>query len=281
LGFAPLFFSGVVALNIAVLLNAHENSDTFRDTLESVATHWTKQVIVVVDGKNWGQFRDASLPAMKLEGFHHGKPNAPFRNMCLGLMKAWDTWKNWADWVCYLEYDCLVGSDHILGRLSAADKSTWMFGNDYQTNPGLIPFIDRFQGEATNLHYLLGCCLFFNGGFMARLAEADFFERFLTFTNFHTGDPSLKSPSGKEELVYDLSEWLYPSLAVKYGGGIKELAGWENPGWHGDGNRYPMRFEPDLHENWYEGACVMHPLKDFSSGTRAYHRLKRKLTLVG
>lgn len=262
---------------IAVVLNAHENSPVFGDTLDSVLHHWTDRVMVVVDAKGWDQFRDAGIRAAKLEGFHHGKPSAPFRNVCLGLMKAWDTWGERVDWYCYMEYDCLVGSPDIKGHLKQADEEgLWILGNDHRADQRRMPFLERFEHGRLDLHYLLGCCVFLNGRFMRELAARDFFERFLYFTNFNLDPPRIVGESNED--VYDVSEWLYPTLANRYGGKVGELACWEGGRWRGDWVRYPMRFRPDLCESLYDGACVMHPLKSYECNVRAAHRMKRALT---
>lgn len=266
------------APEIAVVLNAHENSPVFRDTLDSVLHHWTDRVMVVADAKGWDGFRDAEVPAAKVEGFYHGKASAPFRNVCLGLMKAWETWGLSAEWYCYMEYDCLVGSPDIKARLKQAEEEgLWILGNDHREDPRRMPFLERFERGRLDLHYLLGCCMFLNGRFMRELAERDFFERLLYFTNFNLDSPRLAGEGGEEE-AYDVSEWLYPTLAVHYGGRVGELACWEGSRWRGDGVRYPMRFRPDLCESMYDGACVMHPLKSLDCDVRAAHRMKRALT---
>jgi hypothetical protein len=265
-------------LNIAVVLNAHENSPVFRDTLESVLHNWTRDVLVVADGKNWAQFRDSDIPALKLEGFYHGRPSAPYRNVCLGLMKAWERWGASKRWYCYMEYDCLVGSAGIAEELASAEgQGAWIVGNDYRHNPGSIEFIDRFQRGSCALHYLLGCCMFLSGEFVSVLHGDNFFERFLGHTNFFPGECVLNTPGGKKEMVYDLSEFLYPTLAVLHGGRVGELACWEGRGWRGLGDKYPMRFRPDLDDGDYEGACVMHPVKS-GGRIREFHRRARSLT---
>lgn len=268
-------------MEIAVILNAHENSPVFKDTLESIRHYWTNNVLVVVDGKNWSQFRDDPIPALKLEGFHHGKESSPYRNMCLGLFKAWEAWGGGVDWYAYLEYDCLVGSSETARHLYAANEmGFWILGNDYRAEKRSIPFLDRFEGTNLNLKYLLGCCLFFNKIFMNELARRDFFPRFLDFTNFHDRI-FFEDSSGKHSDVYDLSEFMYPTLAAHYGGKIGELACWLEPGWRGNHENYPMRFRPDLSENPFEHACVLHPLKDYDNQVRAYHRFKRTRPFVG
>lgn len=263
--------------DIAVVLNAHENSPVFRDTLESVIHHWTDDVLVVADAKNWGQF--GGLGVRVLEGFYHGRPSAPHRNVCLGLMKAWETWGKSRGWYCYMEYDCLVGSQDSMSHLKdAAAAGIWMLGNDLRFEERRIPFLERFQRCKLNIRYLLGCCLFFNVEFVSALASDDFFERYLSFTNFNMDAPTLVDTEGGREEVYDVSEFIYPTLAAHYGGRVAEIASWEGSHWRGDGERYPMRFRPDLEEFEFHRACVMHPLKSFDAPARSWHRSHRRLT---
>lgn len=264
-------------IDIAVVLNAHENSPVFRDTLESVGHHWTDDILVVADAKNWGQFRDLDLGFRKLEGFYHGKSSSPYRNVCLGLMKAWESWGDTKRWYCYMEYDCLVGSDRVQKDLDS-HEGMWIIGNDLRVNGGRIDFLERFQRARLDLHYLLGCCVFLSREFMKALADDDFFERFLSFTNFNVGEVCMRSPSGREEMVYDISEFLYPTLCVGYGGKVGELACWESSGWRGDGVHYPMRFRPDLEGECFKDACVLHPVKSANNPIRSYFRSKRLLT---
>ena len=260
--------------DMAVVLNAHENSPVFRDTLESVVHHWTDDVLVVADAKNWPQF--GGLGVRTLEGFYHGRPSAPHRNVCLGLMKAWETWGRSMPWYCYMEYDCLVCSPDTLSHLRGT--GAWLVGNDLRVDSRSMPFLERFQRCGLNLRYLLGCCLFFNVEFMAALAADNFFERFLSFTNFNTDAPLLVGPAGSEE-AYDVSEFLYPTLAAHYGGSVVEMACWEGSCWRGEGERYPMRFRPDVDDVEFQRACVMHPLKSFDGPARSWHRSLRTLTV--
>lgn len=275
-------------MKIVAVLNAHENSPVFRDTLESVRHHLTEDVLVVVDGKSWDQFRDDdSIPAFKLEGFQHGVKHPMFaeryRNACLGMMKAWETWGDSANWYFSLEYDALVGSSLIREHLNEADAlGFWLLGNDHRQYEGAIPFIEDFQKHKLNLHYLLGCCLFFSRDFMKALSKDNFFERFLNFTNFRGGPINIVDSLGKTHPVHDVGEFLYPTLAVHYGGKVKEIAChlgcWEGvEQWRGNYEYYPMRFRPDLTEQPFPQACVMHPMKDFDNPVRTYHRERRNL----
>jgi hypothetical protein len=266
-------------LKIAVVVGTHENSPVFRDTLESVLYHLTDKVLVVVDGKGWDQFsQDESIPALKLEGFYHGKSTMPFRNVALGMMKAWEAWGEEVDWYCYLEYDCLVGSSEVLTHLKkATELGYWIVGNDHRVEEKRIPFLEDFMKRRLEIHYLLGCCLFYNSLFMKSLAKDDFFNRFLTFTNFRTETLNLIDSRGKPHLVFTLDEFLYPTLAVDYGGKIGEFACWKGSFWTGNYQHYPMRFRPDLTEEPFPHACVMHPVKEYNNPVREYHRKRRSL----
>jgi len=258
-------------LELAVILGTHENSLVFKDTLESIKYYWTKDILVLVDGKNYAQFKDEDF--LCLEGFYHGKSSSPYRNVCMGLKNAWWKWGESKDWYCYIEYDCLVASDAILNELKSLSKEVWMVGNDYRIKDSSISFLNRFQKSEVSLHYLLGCCNFFSKDFMKKLSQERFFDHFLEDTNFFPADNLMIDKS--RELVYDINEYLYPSLAVFYGGKIEELACWLGNGWRGDGEKYPMRFHPSLDEAKFEKACIMHPLKDYNSEIRQCYRKQR------
>lgn len=264
-------------MRIATIINAHENSPVFRDTLDSVIHYLTKDILVVSDGKNWDQFENSDLPALKLQGFYHGKDSAPYRNVCMGLMKAGEIWKDMADWYCYMEYDALVGPGSIREHLKMADDlGFWILGNDHRKDNRRIPFFDNFQKKKLGLHYLLGCCVFISRKFMEALQSDNFFGRFLDFTNFHHGSIDFVEEGKNPHPVYDISEFIYPTLAVHYGGKVGEMACWSG-GWRGNYEFYPMRFRPDLVESPFPYACIMHPLKEHDNPVRAYHREKRTL----
>lgn len=266
-------------LKTAVIINTHENSPVFKDTLDSVRHNLTKDVLVVVDAFGWGQFEGQDLPAYVLQGFHHGKSSSPHRNMALGLMQAWQIWPGVADWYCYMDYDCLVGQGDISRDLAAAHLADkWILGNDHRKPGGRIPFLDNFVKAEPEINYLLGCCLFFNAKFMRALNKLDFFTKFLHYTNFFTNDAELIDDSGKKHMVYDIGEYLYPTLAVQLGGSVEELACWQGLGRRGRHEHYPMRFQPDIAENEiHESACVIHPVKDADSPVRKKYRALREL----
>lgn len=263
-------------MSICVILNAHENSPVLHDTIDSINHYLTKDILLIVDGLSWNQFEKFNFPVFKLCGFPHGKPSAPYRNVALGLSKAWNIWGDSKKWYCYLEYDCLVASKEIENHLNLAyDNNFWLLGNDLRTEEKRIPYIEMFLKCSPSLKYFLGCCLFFNSNFMKVLND-NFFEKFLNFTNFYQQEIKFVDYKGKNHILYDLSEFLYPTLACYYGGQIKELCCWKEPNWTGNYEYYPMRFRPDLTiQDPYLNACVLHPLKDFENPIRKYHRSKR------
>lgn len=283
-------------MQIAVVLSVHENSPVYRDTLESVKTYLSDDVVLLVDGFAWKQFEQEKVE--KIEGFRHGKPSAPVRNMALGLMEAWKKWGNSKNWYCYMEYDCLVGSGETLKHLAMADeRGYWLLGNDLRELNGTMPELERICGASgIKLYSFLGCCLFFSSKFISELNKNDFFRKFLDYTNFFSSEfklfsedpareyfgnriPKTHTPRSVRPLpVYDSSEFIYPSLAVHYGGSVEQLASWDQTleTWGGNCRHYPMRFTPDLSGNDpFQEACIMHPIKDANNPIRAYHRALR------
>jgi len=262
-------------MKIATILNTHENSDVFHDTLDSICTWMSNDVLVLVDGVNWQQFAAEDLPVYKLEGLRHGCNKAPYRNVALGLKEASNLWPE-ADWYCYMEYDCLVGSSAIKNDLKLAEKEgIWCLGNDYRISNIKFQLLEcMLKTKFRESHYLLGCCVFFKNTFIQKLLEINFFERFLYLTNeFSQGFfPQYESQGG-----YDISEHLYPTLAVHYGGKIGQLANWSetHQKWTGQFEKYPLRFRPDLEED-YQNACLMHPLKTYDNPIREYYRKRRQ-----
>lgn len=271
-------------MKIGVILNTHQNSMVFKDTLESILTYLGDQVLVLVDGISWDQFENdkEKIPVMFLKGLNHGVSSSPYRNMALGLMKGWEVWKDQVDWYCYLEYDCLIGSSAVKEHLKIAqDSGLWMVGNDFREYDKQINFVNNLAGKEINLKYLLGCCLFFNLKFMKKLNEDKVLKTILDFSNLHGNSPFFFSGQEKTiwNQVYDISEFLYPTLATCYGGKVGEFACWKEKTkeWTGAFNEYTMRFRPDLNlTDPVFNSCIMHPLKDFTNPVRTYHRGKRK-----
>ena len=259
-------------MDVAAILNVHANPELVFDTLDSIMHYMTRDVLVVIDGTST-EFDFLALPVAKIRGFPHGLRKAPYRNVALGLKFLAETYPK-ASWYCYIEYDCLVASDHFRQSLEQADrKDVWMMGNDGRVETVDIPFVTSILGRTlTNHYYLLGCCQFMSNRFIGRLVEIDFFDKFLACTSdMPTGE--LLGYAG-----YDVSEHLYPSLARHFGGNIGVFATFSPDRWHGNYQVYPMRFWPELNpatENFPE-ASIMHPIKELDSPIRVHHREKRR-----
>jgi hypothetical protein len=260
-------------MQIAAVLNAHSQPNVLRDSLDSILVHVTENILVVVDGAVWQDFKDLPLPASKIQGFYHNARKSPYRNVALGLSTACDTWPE-ADWYLYCEYDVLFGSDRFKRNLKMAEeRGVWMLGNDGHIDSTAMPLVQSLLTEdLRSSYYLLGCCQFFHKNFMVKLKEINFFERFLTMTSgFDGGFMPLYSG-------YDISEHMYPSLCRHFGGNIGVFATYDEKGsWHGSFRHYPMRWKPELDpetENYPE-ASIMHPVKSFEHPIRVTHRERR------
>lgn len=259
-------------MNLSVVLNIHDNSKIVFDTLDSIQTWMTNDILVIVDGEFWDKLCDLSMNAYKLEGFRHACSQAPYRNIHLGLLKAAEQWPD-SDWYCYLEYDCLVGSDEFWSDLKVADKmGVWCLGNDHRIGNRTFPIVEnKFGIQFKESHYLLGCCIFYKREFIENLMEMDYFNKFLNMTN------SFAKGFFPHYDGYDITEHLMPSLAANLGGKVAQLASFTERlnRWNGNYQKYPLRFRPELDE-MFTSASIMHPVKNYDNPLRVFHREKRE-----
>jgi hypothetical protein len=258
-------------MNLSVVMNIHEDSDLVFDTLDSVRKYMTDNILVVIDGEFWGQLKNSEIRATKVEGLRHGSRRAPYRNITLGLMKAAEEWPD-VDWCCYLEPDCLVGADTFRRELEIADQmGAWCVGNDHRIGNVAFPLINtRFNINITESHYLLGCCIFYNRKYIQKLVEMNFFNQFLDLTNFFS-QGFFPAYTG-----HDITEHLYPSLAVYLGGKVQQFANYieRKQQWGGNYTKFPMRYRPELNGE-FPNAAILHPIKNFNNPIREFYRKKR------
>lgn len=261
-------------MKIATVLNVHSQPETVLDTLEAIQQYVSKDILVIVDGAS-KDFKSHQLPVPTVEGFPHGIPRSPYRNVALGLSLLVEEYPD-ADWYLYTEYDCLFTSDRFkLSLKKAQDMGVWMMGSDGHVDDKQIPLIDPIiKGPMKSIYYLIGCCQFFYKDYIQKLLEINFFERFLHVTNQFT-EGYVPGYFG-----YDVSEHMYPSMARHFGGNVGVFSSWDaqEQRWHGNYQDFPIRWKPELDpdtEN-YPNACIMHPLKTFDHPIRVQHRNKRK-----
>ncbi len=262
-------------MKIATVLNVHADPLCIIDTCQSIFTHMTKNVVVVVDGAKWDDFKDIDLPATKMCGFRHGCAKSPYRNVALGLKTITETWSD-ADWFCYIEYDALVASPRFKENLRMADeKDVWMLGCDGHVDDKEMPLLESLVGgKFKSVYYLIGCCQFFSKKFIDKLRNINFFERFLHLTN------NFSSGYFPKYEGYDISEHMYPTLCRHFGGNIGVFATYDygKLDWHGSYEHFPIRWKPDLdvEKDHFPNASIMHPLKNYEHPFRKEHRERRK-----
>ena len=261
-------------MKVATILNSHANTDLTISTVESIKRWVGPEMFVLIDGATWKTWgKDAKLGCPKLEGAYHNSPISPHRNLTIGLYTAMNTWPD-ADWFCMTEYDCYFGNDTFKEDLEDADKrGVWMAGTDYREENYDMSFLSQMlQTDIIGSKYLLGCCVFLNAKFVRKLAEINFFNTFLNWTNpFEQGFiPYFKG--------YSFVEHLFPTLADHYGGKVEGWAKWNSKlnCWEGNFKRYPMRFHPDLDStaDCFQEAAIMHPIKDLGHPFRSMYKRK-------
>jgi hypothetical protein len=263
-------------MSIATVVNAHDHPEIVADTIDSIRAYMTKQVLVVVDGCGWDKFKDYPLLAAKTHGALHGHYRAPYRNLLIGMQEASRLFD--ADWYCYMDYDCLVGSREFLPILQGAeDQGVWCIGNDLWSGNIKFPILENMVGEIEESKCLLGCCIFVHRTLMDLMNEKDVFNKLLFKTMpFANG----LMPGHTEFTCYDFGEYIFPTLAVHFGGRVAEFAHYRahEGRWAGRYQNFRLRFRPELGypPDKIEEATILHPVKDLDHPARVYHRTKRR-----
>jgi hypothetical protein len=263
-------------MNIATLINTHK-TDLLVDTYDSVKTFVSDDILVLVDGHDWNDW-GAHLPSYMntKQGYVHHFNKAPYRNYTFGLQELYNKYPT-SDWYCYCESDVLFASESFKFYLKQ-NPDVWMFGNDLRYSKKIkFPYLNKIiKEDIKETSYFLGCCLFFNRVFIEKLIELDFFNKFLDATK-HMAKGWF--PDCDDQGVYDIGENLYPTLALHYGGKLKQFAVWNQTFNHWAGEHFkefPMRWKPEItwDDNFSE-ASILHPVKN-NSDLRWFHKAKRK-----
>lgn len=263
-------------MKITAIVHTHGQPEVTQDTIDSINYYMTDRILVLVDEAGWHHFDQEKFKNVALlKGFKHGFYKAPYRNVILGLLTAWNYWQD-SDWFFYIEYDGLVGSSSFYKDLDfLAKNNVWIAGNDYRRNQkvkfSLVELM--LKTKFREVFYLLGAVLFIHQNFMKQAKE--FFEKFLYYTNDFQDDffPGYTA--------WDLTEHLLPTMAKHLGGNIGQFARWDQTlhFWsEGNYRKYPIRWRPDLFlvpEEYFQSS-ILHPLKTFSHPIREFHRKKRQ-----
>jgi len=264
-------------MKIASILMVHGDTECVRDTIEAIQSYVTNDILMVVDGASWKDWgKEVDLPVHKICGLYHNHPQAPYRNITLALSSVIKLFPD-ADWYSYTEYDTLFCSSNFKEDLRKAEvEKVWCMGNDCRSGELEMPLIESMlKTEIPVTKYLLGCCIFYYRDFLLKLKHIDFFDKFLFLTNdFANGF----FPGYLEQGGCDFAEHLYPTLAYQLGGKVRGQAFYDEEGWHGNYERYPIRWIPELDPETeiFPDAYIIHPLKTYDNPIRAYHREKRK-----
>jgi hypothetical protein len=302
-------------MKIAAIIQAHSDDDVVLDTIDSVKRWMTTDILTVMDGASWdGLDKDKFSSSHLVQGLNHGLPNNPYRNVFFGLKQIYDKWPD-KDWYCYLEYDCLVTSNSFESDLKKAEKSNyWVLGTDLRLKRCKFPFVEKIIDKKFNeTFYILGCFYFLHRNYIVALNDLNFFDKFLSLTNYFSNGffpvGAYGSQNGVVDPVFDISEELIPTLAYYLGGKIGSLSFWgdgsthphnvvagtnrmpttsrqsksdgNSLGWYGNYRKYPVRWRPDLNENEnFIESAIMHPLKTYDHPIRQYHRHRRNSDLV-
>lgn len=256
-------------MKVAALVNVHDDLPIMTDTIESLEFNLTKDILVVFDGYAKDRAINFMPHLRKIVGFEHGLAKSPYRNIALGLKKLYEFFPD-SDWFCYTEYDSLFTSRKILDDLEK-NEDIWLLGCELQQSPISMRTMElMLKFEFKDVRSILGCCLFFSKKYMEKLEEIDFFNRFLWYTN------AFERGFFPEFVGYDISEHIYPTLAIHLGGKVKELSHWDNFSsiWRGDFKKYSIRWRPQI-EQFFPESVILHPIKNYDDHIRQYFRRRR------
>lgn len=253
-------------MSISIVLNTHKGSDITNDTIDSIKSYLTNDIIVITDAKN----KELDLDVPLIQGFSVSLKTL-YKNVALGLDTLYKIYPD-SDWYGYLDYDCLVTSDYILSTLDkAAEQGIWLLGCDGTVDFEPLPLIEEIIGaKLENRYKMLGCCLFFHKDFMKQLHSINFFTKLLEKTNLVEGVIGFKG--------HDISEHIYPTLVRYYGKQLGVMTSWFENEWHGNYKRFPIRFRPVLtEEDNFPESSICHPIKEYDDVIRIARRKERCL----
>jgi hypothetical protein len=145
-------------MNFAAIVHSHSKPDITKDTVDSVKTYATKDVVCLIDGASWDQFGD--LGVEKIKGEVHAYKASPYRNQILGLKELYNRYPD-KDWYWHLEYDTLLLTNGFKSEINKL-KNVWVAGCDYRLYELDYPAIEDMIGERIkSSHYFIESQRFF------------------------------------------------------------------------------------------------------------------------
>ena len=263
--------------SISLLLNSHKNSKILLDSINAIEKYLTDDFMIIFDQDYAKDFDN--LKYKKICGFSNSsdkiagmKSATPYRNVAMGLYELYKKNEN-SDWYGYMEYDCLVTSEQLLIDLSRS-KDFYFIGSNFRNYEGKVPFFEKIVGsELNDIFYSLGCCFFINSQFMKKLISENFFNKFLELTNYFNNRNVYIENENKKYYIYDLSELLYPTLAVHYGGRLLELSNYNEDEKVWTNNNYKLRFRPNI-QSPSSDDCLIHPSKKMNELRNHYKKIR-------
>ena len=263
-------------MEIATILNVHNNPELTRDTIDSVRAWCTRKIVLVIDKAGWENYEGFTHPdTVVVCGVYHGVSRSPYKNIAIGLMKAYELWPR-VSWYNYIEYDFLYLNDHFKNSLKAG-RNYSLIGINYETHHHVNNHWmtkDAFRGTGYSgpelvCRKMLGALMYFSNKCMKGLADIDYFNYILEHTKTFKGD------AFPHFTDYAVEEILYTTAATAFGEliDIREL----DPTQH-----FAVRWGDAIEPNEIKPhTTAVHPSKSLDCPIRQHYARSRKFFLPG
>lgn len=254
-------------MELAVVLNVHNQPELARDTLDALALWATPNIITMVDKKGWNLFKDFKHNKTEVVcGVFHGAKKSPYKNIILGLLKAYEKYPT-ASWYICTEFDCLFISDGFKEDLqSFENRDVSMLGINIEKKTSNNHWIvKKILGEKVKQYKALGALMIFSNKCVKTLFDLGFYSQILEITKDYKAD---HFPNFTD---YAVEEIMLPS-AASFVGEIKPLV--INRKIQG---KYAVDFGKDIVKEQIKPiTSIVHPSKKFDSPIRSYYRNLRE-----
>lgn len=245
-------------MKIASILNVHDHMDLVLDTLDSIQTWMTEDVLVIVDGKNWNKFENdlgKFKPNQVFRGFDHGHYASPYRNIALALKTLYKSYPEHT-WYCYCEYDVIFLNDKFKQDLEISDAG--VIANDIRwKKTDVSKHFQEVVGSSPSIGCtMLGCCVFYSHACVKQFVDSGVLDRLIDST------ADVKRGKFDGYLGYAFEEFFFPTVASMMGSKVEESGRWhDRRGW--TNRKYLMRFKPNIEIDEIDNtSSILHPCKN-------------------